>query len=272
MGDLGESFAEEEDDFVPNYIAKTLVLGIRGTTKNKKTGVIVPNAKIVEIRTELEETEASNLDSLEGFNVCGDGEDDFQTGGACLWIIDEEKFNALPADQQGGFHNTQINANVAALFTSNNSLRRSHFTGESADDDAFLRVYTYQHVAERNYPGRIQKVCFCDWRKLAGVAEQTDCTLTAEANNGCTFEDGDNDDDESTIADELGWLLDPDTGDGDNPECKDNYEETRDGEDEDDDEDDDDEDDGEEEEISVCRIALYRVAHRGEKGLPFSCM
>merc|ERR1712146_115122 len=74
------------------------------------------------------------------------------------------------------------------------------------------------------------------------------CTLTAEANNGCTFEDGDNDDDESTIADELGWLLDPDTGDrvvtaegeylccrnctngdGDNPECKDNYEETRDG-------------------------------------------
>merc|ERR1712146_639895 len=82
-------------------------------------------------------------------------------------------------------------------------------------------------------------------------------------------EDGDNDDDESTIADELGWLLDPDTGDrvvtaegeylwcrnctngdGDNPECKDNYEETRDGEDEDDDEDDDDddeEDDGEEE-------------------------
>merc|ERR1712146_445471 len=113
-------------------------------------------------------------------------------------------------------------------------------------------------------PG-IQKVCFCDWRKLAGVAEQTDCTLTAEANNGCTFEDGDDDDDESTIADELGWLLDPDTGDrvvtaegeylccrnctngdGDNPECKDNYEETRDGEDEDDDEDDDDEDDDDE--------------------------
>ena len=66
--DLGESFSEEEDDFVPNYIAKTLVLGIRGTTKNKKTGVVVPNAKIVEIRTELEDTEASNLDSLEGFN------------------------------------------------------------------------------------------------------------------------------------------------------------------------------------------------------------
>ena len=63
-----ESFSEEEDDFVPNYIAKTLVLGIRGTTKNKKTGVVVPNAKIVEIRTELEDTEASNLDSLEGFN------------------------------------------------------------------------------------------------------------------------------------------------------------------------------------------------------------
>merc|ERR1712023_363566 len=153
-------------------------------------------------------TEESNLDSLEGFNVCGDGEDDFQTGGACLWIIDEEKFNALPADQQGGFHNTQINANVAELFTSNNSLRRSHFTGESADEDtfvlnarranrindedgfyahthmaydndAFLRVYTYQRVAERNYPGRIQKVCFCDWRKLAGVAEQTDCTRRA---------------------------------------------------------------------------------------------
>merc|ERR1711988_549670 len=212
---------------------------------------------IVEIRTELEETEASNLDSLEGF------------------------------------HNTQINANVAALFTSNNSLRRSHFTGESADDDtfvlnrgrarkinnedgfyvhthmaydndAFLRVYTYQHVAERNYPGQVQKVCFCDWRKLAQVAEQTDCTLDYENNNGCQFEDGENDDDIATIADEFGWLLNPDTGDrvekngeylccrncqdsdGNNPQCKDDYEDTLEVTNEE--EGDDDEDDEEEEE------------------------
>merc|ERR1712005_22048 len=239
--------------------------------------------------------EASNLDSLEGFNVCGDGEDDFQTGGACLWIIDEEKFNALPADQQGGFHNTQINANVAALFTSNNSLRRSHFTGESADEDtfvlnarranrindedgfyahthmaydndAFLRVYTYQHVAERNYPGQVQKVCFCDWKKLTQVAEQTDCTLDYENNNGCQFEDGENDDDPATIADEFGWLLDPDTGDrveqngeylccrncqdsdGNNPQCKDNYEDTLEETNEEEDGGDDDEDDEEDDE------------------------
>lgn len=126
-------------------------------------------------------------------------------------------------------------------------------THMAAFDDAFLRVYTYQHVAERNYPGNIRRVCFCDWSLLAGITDQTDCTLNYEENNGCQFadEDGGNLDDEATIADEQGWLFDQSSGktelartlvdgeweylccrncqnsDGDAPACKDNYDATK---------------------------------------------
>ena len=292
--ELGEVETEDGDE-VPNYLKKTIEFGISDEEPVKVIrGVEVPNVVIKEIRTEMEETDESVLDSLEGFNVCGSDDDGFETGGACMWVIDQVKYDALPDDQRDGFHNTQINADVNALFNDRGFLTREYFTGVAADDrlrlfnnsrknrindengfyvhthmaydnDAFLRVYTYQHVAERNYPGQVQKVCFCDWRKLTQVAEQTDCTLDYENNNGCQFEDGENDDDPATIADEFGWLLDPDTGDrveqngeylccrncqnsdGDNPECKDNYEdtleETNEGGDDDDDDDEGDDDD-----------------------------
>merc|ERR1711907_597081 len=222
--ELGHVFSEEEDDEVPNYLKKTIRFAVSETQPTRTVrGVDIPNVVIEEINTEIEETEASNLDELEGFNVCGSDADGFETGGACMWVIDQTKYDALPDDQRDGFHNTQINDDVDGLFEGG-SLRRKYFTGEDADfrlrilgatrkrrinnedgfyvhthmaydNDAFLRVYTYQHVAERNYPGQIQKVCFCDWRLLTQVAEQTDCTLTYENNNGCQFEDGDNDDD-----------------------------------------------------------------------------
>merc|ERR1711869_70140 len=205
--ELGEVETEDGDE-VPNYLKKTIEFGISDEEPVKVIrGVEVPNVVIKEIRTEMEETDESVLDSLEGFNVCGSDDDGFETGGACMWVIDQVKYDALPDDQRDGFHNTQINADVNALFNDRGFLTREYFTGVAADDrlrlfnnsrknrindengfyvhthmaydnDAFLRVYTYQHVAERNYPGQVQKVCFCDWRKLTQVAEQTDCTLT----------------------------------------------------------------------------------------------
>jgi len=310
--ELGTIFSEEEDRDVDNYLKKTLVFSKEGmTTMNNFP---VPNIKLVEIRTEIEDADATNLDELEGFNVCGDQSDDFETGGACMWVIDQTMYDALPDDQRNGFHNTQINDRVNQFFN-RGGLRRSYFTGEIDDDkvfifnnkkkirinnedgfyvhthmaydnDAFLRVYTYQHVAERNYPGQIQKVCFCDWRLLTQVAEQTDCTLTYEANNGCQFDDGENDDEDAVIADELGWLLDPQTGDryvnengeylccrncqnseGENPECKDNYEDTRNNEDDEDDDEDDEDDD--EEVASARRVQRTSIpTARSGRGRP----
>jgi len=293
--ELGEVEAEDGEE-VPNYLKKTIEFGVSEDEPVKVIrGVEVPNVVIKEIRTEMEETDESVLDSLEGFNVCGSDADGFETGGACMWVIDQVKYDALPDDQRDGFHNTQINADVNDLFNERGFLTRRYFTDVPADDrlrlfnngkknrindengfyvhthmaydnDAFLRVYTYQHVAERNYPGQVQKVCFCDWKKLTQVAEQTDCTLDYENNNGCQFEDGENDDDPATIADEFGWLLDPDTGDrveqngeylccrncqdsdGNNPQCKDNYEDTLEETNEEEDGGDDDEDDEEDDE------------------------
>ena len=108
----------------------------------------------------------------------------------------------LPDDQRDGFHNTQIHAGIAELFEEDifknrtrSGLRRKHFTDEPDDlsvfllgegkanrinnkdgfyihahmafgGDAFLRVFSYQHVAERLYPGKVFKTCFCDFTKL----------------------------------------------------------------------------------------------------------
>lgn len=278
--DLGLDYSFDQEEVVPLYLKKILKMEIAGT--RMISGVEVPKVKLTQIYTERELTEENNQDQLEGFNMCGDDDLDYETGGACLWVINQERFDALPADQQGGFNNTAINDRVNALFNEDGKLTRKWFTGQDDDenirlfgngvknevnnggefyahthmaafDDAFLRVYTYQHVAERNYPGNIRRVCFCDWSLLAGVTDQTDCTLNYEENNGCQFadEDGGNLDDDATIADEQGWLFDQSSGktelartlvdgeweylccrncqnsDGDAPACKDNYDATK---------------------------------------------
>ena len=98
--ELGTIFSEEEDRDVDNYLKKTLVFSKEGmTTMNNFP---VPNIKLVEIRTEIEDADATNLDELEGFNVCGDQSDDFETGGACMWVIDQTMYDALPDDQRNG--------------------------------------------------------------------------------------------------------------------------------------------------------------------------
>merc|ERR1712146_647403 len=132
--ELGEVEAEDGEE-VPNYLKKTIEFGVSEDEPVKVIkGVEVPNVVIKEIRTEMEETDESVLDSLEGFNVCGSDADGFETGGACMWVIDQVKYGALPDDQRDGFHNTQINADVNDLFNERGFLTRRYFTDVPADD------------------------------------------------------------------------------------------------------------------------------------------
>merc|ERR1711918_252147 len=169
--DLGLDYSFGQEEVVPLYLMKILKMEIAGT--RMISGVEVPKVKLTQIYTEREHTEENNQDQLEGFNMCGDDDLDYETGGACLWVINQERFDALPADQQGGFNNTAINDRVNALFNEDGKLTRKWFTGQDDDenirlfgngvknevnnggefyahthmaafDDAFLRVYTYR--------------------------------------------------------------------------------------------------------------------------------
>ncbi len=46
-------------------------------------------------------------------------------------------------------------------------------------------VHSFQHQAERHYPGGIMQYCNCDWRRMAMLVSRCDCTLDAKGNGGC---------------------------------------------------------------------------------------
>lgn len=225
-----------QEKTVPNYIKRTLYFNTTKNGPNKYTDsdgkdYFYPDVGIQQIVMGLEEV---NSNYTARFEQCPQ-----DYGAACLWIINERQYKRLPADQRAGFHNTQLHANISDLFEADTfegearvGLRRNHFTNESEDfsvflldqekadrinaqkgfyihahmaygGDAFMRVFSYQHVAERLYPGKVFKTCFCDFRKLAQVVEQTDCTYNYTQNNQCKT-NGSN-----KVADANGWFLDP---------------------------------------------------------------
>jgi len=228
-----------EVEEVPNYLMRTMYFGGDGTVEANIKGLkyTYPKVAITGIRMGIEPVDNANSAQFQQCPLQGETED---RGAACLWIINEDQYKGLPDDQRDGFHNTQIHAGIAELFEEDifknrtrSGLRRKHFTDEPDDlsvfllgegkanrinnkdgfyihahmafgGDAFLRVFSYQHVAERLYPGKVFKTCFCDFTKLAHVVEQTDCTYDYEANNGCGFGAGD-----QQVANDQGWFLDP---------------------------------------------------------------
>merc|ERR1711907_584910 len=91
----------------------------------------VPKVKLTQIYTEREHTEENNQDQLEGFNMCGDDDLDYETGGACLWVINQERFDALPA---GVTDQTDCTLN----YEENNGCQFADEDGGNLDDDATI--------------------------------------------------------------------------------------------------------------------------------------
>lgn len=57
-----------------------------------------------------------------------------------------------------------------------------HYTPSNT---GLLRMYTMQHMFDRNYHGSMQKLCGCGYRHLAQLVSRCDCTRTGRADNNC---------------------------------------------------------------------------------------
>jgi hypothetical protein len=57
-----------------------------------------------------------------------------------------------------------------------------HFTPENS---GFLRMYAFQHMFERSYPGAMKRTCGCGYKHMAGLVSRCDCTRSGRGNNNC---------------------------------------------------------------------------------------
>jgi len=57
-----------------------------------------------------------------------------------------------------------------------------HFTPENS---GLLRMYAFQHMYERNYPGAVRRTCGCGYRFMSNLVSRCDCTRNGVRSNNC---------------------------------------------------------------------------------------
>jgi hypothetical protein len=57
-----------------------------------------------------------------------------------------------------------------------------HFTPENS---GLLRMYAFQHMYERNYPGALRRTCGCGYKHLKNLVSRCDCTRNGVRSNNC---------------------------------------------------------------------------------------
>lgn len=55
----------------------------------------------------------------------------------------------------------------------------------SPSNSGLLRMFTVQHMFERNYPGALKRKCGCGYKFLSKLVSRCDCTRSGKADNGC---------------------------------------------------------------------------------------
>jgi hypothetical protein len=55
----------------------------------------------------------------------------------------------------------------------------------SPSNSGLLRIFTYQHMFERNYPGALKRKCGCGYKHMSNLVSRCDCTRSGKADNGC---------------------------------------------------------------------------------------
>jgi len=116
----------------------------------------------------------------------------------CIWMLND--LLVLPENQRAGFSNTEFIAEspneMARVMNGDANNYKKYFPkpGEkykyyhchySPRNSGAARVHSFQHQAERHYPGGIRQYCNCDWRRMGMIISRCDCTLDAKANGGC---------------------------------------------------------------------------------------
>lgn len=121
-----------------------------------------------------------------------------EEGYFCIWMLND--LLHLPENQRAGFSNTEFVAEspeeMARVMNGDTKNYRRYFPapGEkykyyhchyAPRNSGSARVHSFQHQAERHYPGGIRQYCNCDWRRMAMLVSRCDCTLDATGNGGC---------------------------------------------------------------------------------------
>merc|ERR1740138_650675 len=120
-----------------------------------------------------------------------------EEGYFCVWELDD--VTVLPKNQRNGFSNTEFVAESSEKLAEVLNGKKEFYEGFFPEEDKYkfyhchytprnsgsMRVHSFQHQAERHYPGAIRQICGCDWRKLGMIVSRCDCTLDGEANGGC---------------------------------------------------------------------------------------
>jgi len=121
-----------------------------------------------------------------------------EEGYFCIWMLND--LIHLPENQRAGFSNTEFVAEspeeMGRVMYGNTDNYRKYFPGPnekykyyhchySPRNSGAARVHSFQHQAERHYPGGIMQYCNCDWRRIAMIVSRCDCTLDAAGNGGC---------------------------------------------------------------------------------------
>jgi len=55
----------------------------------------------------------------------------------------------------------------------------------SPSNSGLLRMFSVQHMFERNYPGALKRKCGCGYKFLSQLVSRCDCTRSGKADNGC---------------------------------------------------------------------------------------
>jgi len=121
-----------------------------------------------------------------------------EEGYFCVWMLND--LLVLPENQRAGFSNTEFIAkspqemarvmngdveNYKRYFPKPGESYKYYHCHYSPRNSGAARVHSFQHQAERHYPGGIRQYCNCDWRRMGMIVSRCDCTLDAKANGGC---------------------------------------------------------------------------------------
>merc|ERR1719199_129911 len=116
----------------------------------------------------------------------------------CIWMLND--LLVLPENQRAGFSNTEFIAespqemarvmngeveNYKKYFPKPGEKYKYYHCHYAPRNSGSARVHSFQHQAERHYPGGIRQYCNCDWRRMGMIVSRCDCTLDAKANGGC---------------------------------------------------------------------------------------
>jgi len=80
-----------------------------------------------------------------------------------------------------GWQGSAANETFLSLADANNYFH-CHY---SPSNSGLLRMFAFQHMYERNYPGALKRKCGCGYKHLRNLVSRCDCTRSGKADNGC---------------------------------------------------------------------------------------